>query len=109
MPRGFEEIHGVADVLGVAFLKEKVLEVDNGVGAPVLLSPRWWRCSYAVHLRFDLGVFVVGHDGARGALHLVVLDLRAKDPIGRCRCSLGKQAGLASSVRKAVHACQSTA
>ena len=55
VPHGFEEVEGVADVSGVAFLEEKVLEVDNGVGAPVLLSPRWWRCLEAVHLRFDLG------------------------------------------------------
>ena len=44
----------------------------------------------AVHLRFDLGVVGVRHDGARGAVHIVVLDFLAKDPIGRCRGSFGK-------------------
>ena len=85
-----DEVERVADVSGVAFLEEKVLEVDNGVGAPVLLSSRWWRCSEAEHPGFDIGVVGVRHDGVRGAVDLAVLDFRAKDPVGRCRGSFGK-------------------
>ena len=54
VPRGFEEVQGVADVLGVASLEEEVLKIDEGVGAPVVLSHKWWRGLETAHLRFDL-------------------------------------------------------
>ena len=54
MACGFEEVYGVAEGLAVAYFDEEVLEVDDGVGAPVLLSTRWWRGLDTVHLCFDL-------------------------------------------------------
>ena len=90
MPRGFEEGDGVAYVSGVAFLEVTVPEVNNGVGAPVMLSQRWWRCSEAVHLGLGIAVVEVVHDSACCVSHLEVFGFRIKDPVGRWRGSFGQ-------------------
>ena len=71
VPSGLEE--RVAQVSMVGFMKEEIFEIDDCMGAPVVLPPRLWCGSKGVHFRLDLRVVGVVHVGARGAVHFDVL------------------------------------